>query len=589
MENDIQKRYSSPSPVLWRNWGIRYKLIVCGFLSFIFIIVVIGFYALNASEKITKYFEGGVKEFRSIVIAATEASSYAKRAEGHLMLYLALHREADKPKFPKRIASLQEQISILDQRVRNPEARSIFDQISSSAIEILPLGNALIDAHDKAMEKTGEFDIEKYQEKILKLHDIFSATRKYGVELANFNVKLEDNIKLVATTNAKRLRHNLLIVVIGGVIFALVFGYILFKIVDNINKEVLDRKQAEEALRENEEKYRLLIKNIPSVVYKGYKDWSVEFIDKKFELLTGYDVDEFNSKKMKWSDIIVKEDIETAKNIFIKALKADKSYVREYRIRSKDGGILWIQERGHIVLDKKGKIESVSGVFFDITERKQAEEQVKTSLKEKKVLLREIHHRVKNNMQVITSLLRLRADKIEDKKYANMFKEGEDQIRSMALIHEQFYQSKDFANIDFGEYIKSLTNALFTSHGIDKNKIKLNIEIRDVSFDLENAIPCGLIINELVSNSLKYAFPQGREGKISIALRSFNEDGLELTVNDDGVGIPEDLDIRNTESMGLNLVTILAEGQLDGKIDLDRTEGTQFRIKFKRAEYKPRI
>lgn len=231
----------------------------------------------------------------------------------------------------------------------------------------------------------------------------------------------------------------------------------------------------------------------------------------------------------------------------------------------------------------------IVAVYDDITERKRAEEQIKTSLKEKEILLSEIHHRVKNNMQVIISLLRLRAEKIEDKKYADMFKEGEDRIRSMSLVYEQLYQSNDFANIDFGEYIKNLANGLFTFYGVDTNKVKLNIEIKDVLFDLENAIPCGLIINELVSNSLKHAFPQNKEGHIAIDLQTINEDELELTVSDDGVGIPEDLDIEQTDTMGLNLVKVLAGHQLDGKIDLDRTDGTQFNIKFKRTAYKPRI
>ncbi len=225
----------------------------------------------------------------------------------------------------------------------------------------------------------------------------------------------------------------------------------------------------------------------------------------------------------------------------------------------------------------------------EITERNKAEEQVMASLKEKEVLLGEIHHRVKNNMQVMISLLRLQADKIEDKKYADLFKEGEDRIRAMAIIHEKLYQSRDFVQIDFGEYVKSLVDGMFISHGADTNKIRLNIDIKDVSFDLENAIPCGLIINELVSNSLKHAFPQGRNGKINIDLRSKNEDKFELTVNDDGIGVPEDLDIRNIDTMGLSLVQVLAEHQLDGKITLNRTEGTQFNINFKRAAYKPRI
>ena len=225
----------------------------------------------------------------------------------------------------------------------------------------------------------------------------------------------------------------------------------------------------------------------------------------------------------------------------------------------------------------------------DIANQKVAEEKIQASLKEKEALLGEVHHRVKNNMQLIISLLGLQGDKIEDKKYADMFKESRNRIKAMFLIHERLYQTQNFANINFGEHIKSLVDGLFVSHGVDTNKIELNIEIKDILFDLENAIPCGLIINELVSNSLKHAFPQQGEGNISIVLQSINEDELELTISDDGVGIPEDLDIRAAESMGLHIVRILAEQTLEGKMDLDRTEGTHFHFQLKRSKYQPRI
>jgi PAS domain S-box-containing protein len=143
--------------------------------------------------------------------------------------------------------------------------------------------------------------------------------------------------------------------------------------------DVTDRKQAEKALRESEEKYRLLVNNLPGVVYKGYKDWSIEFFDIKIELLTGYDVNEFNTRKMKWSDIIVEEDFEAAREHFVEGLKTDKSYLREYRIRSKTGDIHWIQERGQIVCDNKGDMKYVTGVFFDITDRKRTEEELNKS------------------------------------------------------------------------------------------------------------------------------------------------------------------------------------------------------------------
>ncbi len=146
--------------------------------------------------------------------------------------------------------------------------------------------------------------------------------------------------------------------------------------VKELEKEDLKRKQLEEALNESEEKYKLLIKNLPCVVYRGYKDFSVEFFDNKIELFTGFNVNEFNSKKKKWSDIIIKEDIEAARMAFILALKTDKSYVREYRIKTKSGNNHWIQERGHIICNNKGEIEYVSGVFFDITDYKRAEDEL---------------------------------------------------------------------------------------------------------------------------------------------------------------------------------------------------------------------
>jgi PAS domain S-box-containing protein len=228
--------------------------------------------------------------------------------------------------------------------------------------------------------------------------------------------------------------------------------------------------------------------------------------------------------------------------------------------------------------DWRGRILSRIVVFRDITDRKRAEEHIKQSLEEKKVLLREIHHRVKNNLQVISSLLNLQSAYIDDCQYREMFKESQNRVKSMSLIHEKLYQSENLANIDFEEYVRALTNGLIRSYGINTDKVSLEVEVDNVSLGIDTAIPCGLIINELVSNSLKHAFPGGK-GEILVSLHS-NNGITELTVKDNGVGIPEDIHIKNTTSLGLRLVCILAQDQLNGNITLMRTNGTEFRITF---------
>ena len=219
----------------------------------------------------------------------------------------------------------------------------------------------------------------------------------------------------------------------------------------------------------------------------------------------------------------------------------------------------------------------------DITERKRTEEQIRASLREKEVLLKEIHHRVKNNMQVIISLLNLQSKHVKDKRDWEIFKDSQNRIKSMALIHDKLYQSKDLASINFAEYIENLARHLFNTYSVSSSAIKLVADIKDVPLDIDTAIPCGLIINELISNSLKYAFPDGREGEIQIKLYASKDDTFSLIVRDNGIGLPEDLDFRNTKSLGLQVVVALVE-QLKGTIELDRSEGTAFKIVFKKPK-----
>lgn len=216
----------------------------------------------------------------------------------------------------------------------------------------------------------------------------------------------------------------------------------------------------------------------------------------------------------------------------------------------------------------------------EIAERKRAEEQLKASLKEKEVLLKEIHHRVKNNLQIISSLLKLQSAYIKEQQAVDMFKDSQNRIRSMALIHEKLYQSKDLSKIDFAEYIRDLTFNLLRSYKTSSQIISLQTTVNDIWLNIDTAIPCGLIINELVSNSLKHAFTtSNRENQISINLNSDEDKKFVLIVSDNGSGFPEKLDFRNTESLGLELVCTLTE-QLEGTIELDSSTGTSFKITF---------
>ncbi|MBU2520682.1 MAG: PAS domain S-box protein [Proteobacteria bacterium] len=252
--------------------------------------------------------------------------------------------------------------------------------------------------------------------------------------------------------------------------------------------------------------------------------------------------------------------------------------------RHEDGRPKMVIEFLRDITDQKMAKEALQ-IAYDqsIIYAEQLKEQIKERTraeKEKEVLLREIHHRVKNNMQVISSLLKLQSKSVEDKGSLEMLKESQDRIRAMALVHERLYKSKDLANIDFDEYIKYLVQILFRSYEINREKIRLKLNIGKVKLNIDKAIPCGLIVNELLLNSLKHAFKDGDEGEIEVSLLFINENEVELFVSDNGVGIPEGMDLKNSRSLGLKLVNILTD-QIDGKLDLDRSKGTKFQIRFR--------
>jgi len=254
---------------------------------------------------------------------------------------------------------------------------------------------------------------------------------------------------------------------------------------------------------------------------------------------------------------------------------------QECTLRTKDG-------RDVPVLVSCGPLQNHDGVTVgfvaiakDITERKVAEEQVRRSLREKEVLLREVHHRVKNNLQVVSSLLKLQSRKIDDDKSRELLQESQSRIWSMSLVHERLYQSADLVNVDVPGYVRTLVGGLCQTFMPDRPQdVRVRQDVCSAALEIDTMIPCGLIINELVTNALKYAFPAGRGGTIDVLLQRRADGRLELSVADDGVGLPPSLDYTTSESLGLRLVTMLAEDQLDGELSIHRDGGTRVVVRF---------
>nr|WP_319374524.1 PAS domain S-box protein [uncultured Methanobacterium sp.] len=255
----------------------------------------------------------------------------------------------------------------------------------------------------------------------------------------------------------------------------------------------------------------------------------------------------------------------------------------ENRIIRRDGEIRFLAIHIRVIPATESHSARVYGAVQDITEHKMAEEKLKESLEEKEMLLKEIHHRVKNNLMVISSLLNLQSQYIKDKEALDIFRESQNRARSMALIHERLYQSTDLKRIDFGDYIRTLANDLFHTYVTDPGKVRLNLNVENLMVDINTTVPLGLIVNELLTNSMKHGFIDGKEGEITINFHK-EKDIFVLTVSDTGVGFPEDLDFRNTSTLGLQLVNNLTR-QIDGKLELNRDNGTEFKITFE-EQYK---
>jgi len=217
----------------------------------------------------------------------------------------------------------------------------------------------------------------------------------------------------------------------------------------------------------------------------------------------------------------------------------------------------------------------------EIEERQRAEIQLKAALQEKEVLLREIHHRVKNNMQIVSSLLNLQTRGLKDEQVQGVLRESQGRIQALALVHEALYRSETLAVVDFREYLKKLTDNIFRAYAFPGGRIRKEVDVESLPLDIDRAVACGLAINELITNSLRHAFPAGRPGRIVLSARLISPEEMELKASDDGVGLPQGFDWRRAETLGLQIVVALIEEQLGGSVSLSQEQGAAFHLRFR--------
>lgn len=262
------------------------------------------------------------------------------------------------------------------------------------------------------------------------------------------------------------------------------------------------------------------------------------------------------------------------------AVLEKKSKIFESNFHTRNRSEIWISTTLTPVFDELLNLKELVFVDTNITAGKTLEKQIKSSLHEKDVLLKEVHHRVKNNLQIIISLLNLQSGYIKDEQSLKAVKDGQNRVRSMALVHEKFYQTDELTEINFGEYVEKLNQFLFQSYADKADHVKLKVIADSIALDMDTAMPCGLLINEIVSNALKYAFPDNAEGEIKIELRKLSDNNIEMSISDNGVGMPENFDIEQSESLGLQLITALTN-QLDGILKVSLENGTKYSVIFK--------
>jgi PAS domain S-box-containing protein len=337
------------------------------------------------------------------------------------------------------------------------------------------------------------------------------------------------------------------------------------------------RARVQSELSDSERRYRAVVDQQTELVLRFMEDGTITFVNDALCRYAGMTREEVVGERF---HRFVSDEVAEQTERHLSTLNRDAPVgENEIEWRAPDGSTRCLDWINHALYDDDGRLIEYQAVGRDITARRRAEQKLKEALAQKEILLREVHHRVKNNMAVISSLLNLQAEGVTDPAAIAVLRSMGDRIRTMALVHDQLYRTGDFVNVDLGGYIASVTDAMFQAHSRRADQVTIRTEVADVTLEIDKAIPCGLILSELISNSLKHAFPGDRRGEILVVLDETPDGALELMVKDDGVGSPTDEVFRASSGFGLEMVVLLVK-QLGGAIELSCREGMEAIVRF---------
>jgi PAS domain S-box-containing protein len=346
-------------------------------------------------------------------------------------------------------------------------------------------------------------------------------------------------------------------------------------------KDISERKRAEKTLRESEEHYQNLAKISPVGIFRTDKNGATTYVNPMWCKITGLSFDEALDNG--WLKAVHPDDRERLSKDWHEIARLHQASFTDYRFLRPDGTVAWVIGQASPEMNLENQFVGYVGTITDITERKRDEEVIRASLAEKEVLLKEVHHRVKNNLMTIIGLIKMQESKTRNKTISYLMNELEGRVRSMALVHESLHKSEDLAHINLQNYIETLSDHIRAQFGA-KRDIRFSVQAAGVDVDLDTAVPCGLILNELITNAFKHAFPsdkmQAGKNHCEITVSVSQDSGIcTLIVADNGVGLPAETNWENPETLGLQLVKMLCR-QINGSIDLDRSHGSVFRLRL---------